>query len=81
MINVDIENFSNNIYEYIKRVIEFNDVIKINTENGKAVVLSEENYNGLITSSELPKASSINSEILKGASIPIKECTPEGEIE
>ena len=48
MTNVNISKFRENLYSYIKNAIDFNDVIEINTKNGRAIVISEEEYTGLI---------------------------------
>lgn len=48
MTNVNISNFRENLYQYVKNTIRHNEIININTKDGNAVVLSEEDYNGLI---------------------------------
>ena len=48
MTNVNISKFRENLYSYIKNAIDFNDLIEINTKNGRAIVMSEEEYTGLI---------------------------------
>ncbi len=48
MTNVNISSFRENIYQYVKNTVKHNDVININTKDGNAIVLSEEDYKGLI---------------------------------
>ncbi|MDD2401715.1 MAG: type II toxin-antitoxin system Phd/YefM family antitoxin [Clostridia bacterium] len=48
MTNTNITNFRKNVFEYINQAIEFNDIINVNTKNGNAVIMSEEEYNGFI---------------------------------
>lgn len=48
MTNVNISNFRENLYQYVKSTVKFNEVINISTKDGNAVVLSEEDYNGLV---------------------------------
>ncbi len=48
MTNVNISNFRENLYQYVKNTVKHNDIININTKDGNAIVLSEEDYNGLI---------------------------------
>lgn len=45
----DIASFCDNFFDYMNQVIEFNEVIIVNTEKGNAVILSEEDYKCLIT--------------------------------
>lgn len=53
MKTTDIASFCDNFFDYMNQVTEFNEVIKVNTEKGNAVILSEEDYKGLISAIEL----------------------------
>ena len=46
MTNTNITNFRQNVFDYINQAIEYNDIINVNTKNGNAVIMSEEEYNG-----------------------------------
>lgn len=81
MTNTNITNFRNNIFDYINQAVEFNDVININTKNGNAVVMSEEDYNGIMETLYLSSNPKVKEEIIKGASTPIEECIPEEDVE
>ena len=48
MTNINITNFRKDIYELLEQTIKFNEPINITTKNGNAVVISEEDYNGLM---------------------------------
>lgn len=48
MTTTTITNFRNNIFDYINQAIDFNDVINIVTKKGNAIVISEEDYNGML---------------------------------
>lgn len=48
MTSVNISTFRKNLYGYVKNAIDFNDVVEVNTKNGRVVVISEEDYTGLI---------------------------------
>ena len=37
-----------NLFSTLDEVIEFNDSVTVNTRKGKAVILSEEDYNGML---------------------------------
>lgn len=81
MTNTNVTNFRNNIFEYINQAIEFNDVINVSTKNGNAVVLSEDDYNGLMETLYLSSESKVKSDIMEGASTPLEECVAESDIE
>lgn len=48
MINTNATNFRKNVFDYLNQAVLHNDVININTKNGNAIVISEEDYNGLV---------------------------------
>ena len=48
MTNTNITNFRKNVFDYINQAIEYNDIINVNTKNGNAVIMSEEEYNGIM---------------------------------
>lgn len=81
MTNTNITNFRNNVFEYINQAIEFNDVINVNTKNGNAVILSEEDYNGLMETLYLSSNPQVKADILEGASAPLSDCVAESDIE
>lgn len=81
MTNTNITNFRNNIFEYINQAVEFNDVINVSTKNGNAVILSEDDYNGLMETLYLSSDPKVKSDIIEGASSPIKDCIAESDIE
>lgn len=81
MTNTNITNFRNNIFEYISQAIEFNDIINVNTKNGNVVILSEEDYNGIMETLYLSSNPQVKSDILEGASTPLEECVCESDIE
>lgn len=81
MTNTNITNFRNNIFEYINQAIEFNDVINVNTKNGNAVLLSEDDYNGIMETLYLSSDPQVKADILEGTQTPLSECVAEDEIE
>ncbi len=48
MTNVNVSNFRENLYQYVKNTVEHNDIINVTTKNGNAILMSEEDYYGLI---------------------------------
>lgn len=81
MTNTNITNFRNNIFEYINQAIEFNDVINVNTKNGNAIILSEEDYNGLMETLYLSSDPRVKAEILEAINTPLDEFVSEDELE
>lgn len=81
MTNINITNLRKNLFGYINQAIEFNDVININTKIGNAVIISEDDYNGLMETLYLSSNPEIKQEIIDGMNTPIDECIFEDEVE
>lgn len=81
MTNVNITNFRKDIYELLEQTIKFNEPINISTKNGNAVVLSEEDYRGLIETVYLLDIPNMKEKLLEGKNTPIEECLTEEEVE
>ncbi len=81
MRNINITNFRQNIFDYINQAIEYNDIININTKNGNAVVMSEEEYNGLMETLYLSSQPGLKEELMERMRSPLSESIPENEVE
>ena len=53
MTATTVTNFRKNVFEYVSNTIRFNDPVQVTTKEGTAVLLSEEDYNGLLASVEI----------------------------
>lgn len=81
MTNVNITNFRKHVFAYVNQAIEFGDVVNISTKNGNAVILSEEDYNGLMETLYLSMNPQTKQEIIEGMHTPITECIPEESVD
>ena len=63
MIITNVSNLKKNLSNSLNGVIEFNEIITVSAKNGNAVIISEEDYNSLLTTlqvqSDLKTTSSI----------------------
>jgi PHD/YefM family antitoxin component YafN of YafNO toxin-antitoxin module len=48
MQNVNISNFRKDIFAYASQVVDFGEPINVGTKNGNMIVLSEEEYKGMV---------------------------------
>ena len=48
MLNTTVTNFRKDIYNLLEQTIKFNEPVNVSTKNGNAVVLSEDEYNGMV---------------------------------
>lgn len=81
MTNTNITNFRQNVFEFINQAVEYNDVINVNTKNGNAIIISEEDYNSLIETLYLSGDPRVKAEILEAKNQALTDCTPADEVE
>ena len=65
MININTSNFQKNLTDYLNQAVIYKDVININTQNGNAIIISEEEYSGLMETLYLMSHSKTADEILR----------------
>lgn len=80
MTNINITNFRKDIYELLEQTIKYNEPINISTKNGNAVVLSEEDYNGLMETVYLLNVPAMKEKLIEGKNEAIEECIAEDEV-
>ena len=80
MTNVNITNFRKNIFSFLEQTIKYNEPINISTKDGNAVILSEEDYKGLIETLYICSAPGLKEQLLEGMKKPLSECVPEDEV-
>ena len=81
MININVTNFRKNIYELLEQTVKFNEPVNVTTKDGNAVILSEEDYNGLMETLNLSSNPTMKENIVSGLKTPIEECIPEDEVQ
>ena len=81
MFHTNITNFRKNIFSLLEQTIRFNEPIHILTKDDNAVVLSEEDYNGLMETLYLSSIPDMKEKIIEGLRTPLDECLPENEVQ
>ena len=81
MLNTNVTNFRKNILIYWNKRIKYNEPVNISTKDGNAVVISEEDYNGLMETVYLSSIPKLREEIVEGLNTPLNECLQENEVE
>lgn len=81
MTNTNITNFRKNLFELLEQTIMYNEPVNISTKIGNAVVMSEEDYNGLMETLYLCSIPGLRESILEGANTPTSELIPESEVQ
>ncbi|MDO5564681.1 MAG: type II toxin-antitoxin system Phd/YefM family antitoxin [Eubacteriales bacterium] len=80
MLNTNITNFRKNIFGMLEQTIKFNEPVNISTKAGNAVIISEEDYNGLMETLYLSSIPTMKEKIIEGLHTPIEECLHENEV-
>lgn len=80
MLNINITNFRRNIFSVLEQTIKFNEPVNISTKDGNAVVISEEDYNGLMETMYLSSIPGMKEHIIEGMKTPISECISENKV-
>jgi antitoxin YefM len=81
MLNTNITNFRKNIFGMLEQTIKYNEPVNISTKDGNAVIISEEDYNGLMETLYLSSIPEMKERIIEGMNTSISECVPENEVE
>lgn len=80
MVNTNITNFRKDIFNILEQTIKYNEPVNVSTKDGNAVILSEEDYNGLIETLYLNSIPGMKERITDGMNAPVSECVPENEV-
>lgn len=80
MLNTNITNFRKNIFGILENTIKFNEPVNISTKEGNAVIISEEDYNGLMETLYLSSVP-MKEKIIEGLHTPLNECLSETEVQ
>ena len=80
MLNTSATNFRKNLFAMLNTTIKYNEPINISTKDGNAVVLSQEDYEGLMATAELSADPQMKQKILDGLHTSLGDCVPEDEV-
>ena len=69
-----------NMAKHLNSVSKYNDIINVSTKNGGVVIISEDEYRGMMETLYLESIPGLEEEILKRAAAPESEFVSEEEI-
>ena len=81
MTTTNITNFRKNAFDYVEQTIKYNQPINITTKDGTAVLLSEEDYSGIMETLYLVSAPGMREKIMDGIATPLEDCEDETAVE
>ncbi|MFR3969582.1 MAG: type II toxin-antitoxin system Phd/YefM family antitoxin [Evtepia sp.] len=77
MINTNVTHFRKNVSTLLEQTLKFNEPIHVSTKNGNVVVLSEDDYRGILETLEMNANPVMKQKLLEGKDTPLSECIPE----
>ncbi len=81
MTTTNITNFRKNAFNYVEQTIRYNEPLNISTKEGNAVLLSEEDYSGIMETLYLVSMPGMREKIMEGMSTPLEDCVDEAAVE
>ena len=81
MTITNVTNFRKNIFSMLEQTIKYNEPINISTKDGNAVVLSEEEYQGMLETIYLMSIPEMKEKLIVGKNTPLSECVSESEVD
>lgn len=81
MSTINVTNFRNNIFEYLTQTIKYNQPLNISTKDGNAVVLSEDDYLGLMETLYLISKPGMEEKLIAGKNTDIDDCVSADEVD
>ena len=81
MLNTNVTNFRKNVFGMLEQTIKYNEPVNISTKDGNAVILSEEDYNGLIETLNLCSIPGMKEKIVDGLNTSLDDCVSENEVQ
>ena len=80
MTNTSATALRKNLFSMLSNAIKYNETINVNTKDGNAVILSEEEYNGMIATLELSSNPVLRDKILAGKKENLDDCASIDEV-
>jgi hypothetical protein len=81
MLHVNVTNFRKNIFGLLEQTVTYNEPVNVSTKSGNVVLLSEDDYNGLMETVYLMSIPGMKEKIVEGKNTLIENCIPEDEVE
>lgn len=81
MTNINATTLRKNLFGMLSNTIKYNEAINVSTKEGNAVILSEEEYNGMMATLELSASDKLKNKILAGKNEKLENCVSIDEVE
>ncbi|MBR1408722.1 MAG: type II toxin-antitoxin system Phd/YefM family antitoxin [Clostridia bacterium] len=76
-----VTNFRKNLFAMVENTVQFNEPVNITTKSDNAVMISEEEYKGLIETLCLSSIPGMREKLTEGLHTPLKDTLSEAEVD
>lgn len=80
MLNTTITNVRKDIYNILEQTVKYNEPVHVTIKNGNAVLLSEEEYRGMVETIHLNSIPHLKEQLESDMLVPSSEMLPEDEV-
>ncbi|MBQ2617215.1 MAG: type II toxin-antitoxin system Phd/YefM family antitoxin [Synergistaceae bacterium] len=81
MQNITLAGFQKNMLSMIEQTIKYNEPVNVVTDSGNVILLSDEDYSGMLETINLLSIPGMREKLIDGITEPISDCIPEEKIE
>ena len=81
MTTTTITNLRKNVFSIVQNTVRFNEPVNITTKDGNAVMISEEDYLGIMETLNLTSIPGMREKLIEGLNTPLSDTIPEEEVE
>ena len=81
MQNTNITNFRKSIFMLLEQTVKYNEPLHVSTKDGNVVVISEDDYRGLMETLQIHANPEMAEKLLNGKEAELSDCVPESEVE
>lgn len=80
MTTITATNLRKNIFELLSNTAKYKEILNVTTKDGSVVIMSEDDYQGLMETVYLYSQPKVINEILKAKAEPLENCVFEDEV-
>ena len=80
MTNTNATALRKDLFNILSNAIKYNEAINVSTKDGNAVIISEEEYKGLLATIELSSDPELRDKILAGKAENLEDCVSIDEV-
>lgn len=81
MYNINATSLRKDLFNLLEKTVKYNEVLNVSTKDGNAVVMSEEEYNGLLATAEIMSNPILYEKVKEGMNDSLEDCVAESGVE